>query len=50
MKMETVIRLLEVFGTCPKCNRIIFIDELKIDDNYFELKCKCGWVLKVKEE
>lgn len=42
MRLETSIRILKAFKTCPKCFSTMMMDGLKINENKFELKCKCG--------
>ncbi|CAG9703977.1 hypothetical protein [Clostridium neonatale] len=49
MILETVIRLMRAYSTCPKCGAIMMCDDFKSDGNKASLKCKCGWKLEVKE-
>lgn len=49
MNIETTARLLKAFQSCPGCGEDMMLDKLKVDFNNFQLKCKCGWKLTVKE-
>ena len=52
MQSTRVVKLLEIYGTCPKCGNETIRpnkDKLHIGDNEFIRVCDCGFKVEVKE-
>lgn len=46
MLVETSIRLLRTFATCPKCETSLTLKGLSIKLGRFSIKCDCGWCIE----
>ena len=52
MKLNQVIKLIEIYGECPMCkNNLIDCkkDDFTVDEHSFTRKCKCGYEVTIKE-
>lgn len=49
MIIETIIRLMRAYSTCPKCGKTMMCDGFKSDEREASIECKCGWKLEIKE-
>ena len=52
MKLDQVIKLMEIYGECPICkNNLISCkkDDFTVDEHSFTRKCKCGYEVTIKE-
>ena len=52
MKLDQVIKLMEMYGECPICkNNLISCkkDDFIVDEHSFTRKCKCGYEVTIKE-
>ena len=52
MKLDQVIKLMEIYGECPICkNNLIGYKEgdFIVDEYSFTRRCKCGYEVTIKE-
>ena len=53
MKLDQVIKLMEMYGECPICkNNLISCkkDDFIVDEHSFTRRCKCGYEVTIKEK
>lgn len=50
MRATLVVKVLEEYSNCPRCNKVIMGDEIEVDDNIFTLECSCDYKLKKTEQ
>ena len=52
MKLDQVIKLMEIYGECPICkNNLISCkkDDFTVNEHSFIRRCKCGYEVTIKE-
>ena len=52
MEIERTLKLLDIYGTCPKCGKEVIEsgkDVLRITDSTFHRFCNCGFSVNIVE-